>query len=156
MRILTEELIEKAVNFVRHTAESILFIPGTTWGPNWVKGRIKAPGLKKIIEFHFGVHGIWRSTWGREKDFGEIAEKKLDVLRREGVNTSVVVATKPWQLKEGEYLYAGGAVRDGICVAVSGAKSQTDEAIAEMIISTVVMLAQLETERRLKEGEEQI
>lgn len=157
MRILTEELVRRAINIVEPTALEILSRPSTIWGPTWVEGRVRAPGLEKIIKFNFeAIPGPWKPEWGEEKDFGEIAEKKLHVAEREGVNTSVVVATRPWKLEKGEYLYAGGATRHGISVAVSGAKSQTDEAIAEMVISAIVMLALLETERRLKEGQEQI
>ena len=158
MRILTEELVERAIKFVRPSVERILEAGGTTWGPKWVEGRVKAPGLENIIKFLYGITfpNTWDSDWGEVKHFGEIAEKKLCVADREGVNTSIVVATRPWNLKEGEYLYTGGATRNGISVAVSGAKSKTDEAIAEMVISTIVMLALLETERRLEEGEEQI
>lgn len=157
MRILTEELVEKAIELVRPSAEKILKDEGTTWGPKWVEGKVKVPGLEEIIKFDFGTTlRTWDPKWGEEKYFSEIAEKKLRVADREGVNTSIVVATRPWNLKEGEYLYAGGATRNGISVAVSGAKSKTDEALAEMIISAIVMLALLEAERRLKEGEEQI
>lgn len=154
--ILTKELVRRAIRLVEPAAEEILSASDMIWGPDWVDGRVKIPGLEGIISFYFGSAMGWRETWGEEKDFGEIAERKLRVVEREGVNTSIVVATKPWQLKKGEYLYAGGAVRDGICVAVSGAKSQVDEAIAEMVISAIIMLALLETERRLEEGEKQI
>lgn len=164
MRILTKELVERAVELVCPAAKEILFAEGTTWGPKWVEGRVEAPGLEEMIKFDFGEepHRFgeparkWRREWGEEIYFGEIAEAKLRVVMREGVNASLVVATKPWLLKGGEYLYAGGVYRDGIAVAVSGAKSATDEAIAEMVVSSIVMLAMLETERRQKEGKEQI
>lgn len=157
MRILTEEWVKEAIELVRPSAEKILNTVGTTWGPKWVEGRIKVSGLEEIIKFDFGTTSrTWDPKWGEEKYFGEIAEKKLRVADREGVNTSVVVATQPWNLKEGEYLYDGGATRNGITVAVSGAKSKTDEAIAEMVISAIVMLALLETGRRVEEGRERI
>ncbi len=157
MRILTTALVGVAIELVRPSAEKILNAEGTTWGPRWVEGRVRAPGLEEIIKFDFGTtFRMWDPKWGKEKYFGEIAEKKLYVADREGVNTSIVVATRPWKLKKGEYLYAGGATRDGISVAVSGAKGATDEAIAEMIISAIVMLAQLVTRRKLEEREEEI
>jgi hypothetical protein len=157
MMILTEAMVRGAIELVRSTAEVILGAIDTTWGPRWVEGRVKVPGVEKILKFDFGTTDReWNPEWGKEKYFGEIAEAKLRVVEREGVNTRIVVATRPWKLKPGEGLYSGGAVRDGICVAVSGAKGTTDEAIAEMVISVIVMLAFLETERRLQEGRKQI
>lgn len=156
MRILTEELVRRAIKIVRPAAEEILKTETAVWGPRWVEGRVMAPGVKEVAEFLFGWVDTWDPEWGERRDFGKIAEAKLRVAEREGVNTSIVVALRPWNLKEGEGLYAGGAVRDGICVAVSGAKSAADEAIAEMVISAIVMLAFLETERRIQEGEKQI
>lgn len=168
MRILTKELVEKAIELVRPVAEKILNTEGTTWGPKWVRGVVKLPGLLgplDVIGFEFGDVSIddfgdvsteWNPDWGERKNFREIAETKLETAIREDMNTSFVVATRPWQLLPGEYLYAGGATRNGISVAVSGAKGVTDEALAEMVISAIIMLALLETEKRLKEGKEQI
>jgi hypothetical protein len=157
MRIISVNLVRGAIELVRPTAEKILDTEGTTWGPKWVEGRVKAPGLEEIGTFDFGTTSrAWDPAWGEEKYFGEIAEKKLYVADREGVNTSIVVTTRPWNLKEGEYLYDGGATRNGITVAVSGAESKTDEAIAEMVISAIVMLASLETKERLEKGQEEI
>lgn len=155
MKIITEGLVKKAIELVRPAAEKILNAEDTTWGPKWVEGLIKAPGLEEELSFLFGKVTEWNPSWGAIF-FSKIVAAKLQVVKREGVNTSILVATKPWKLEEGEYLYPGGAVRDGICVAVSGAKGRTDEAIAEMVISAIVMLAFLETEKRLKEGQEQI
>lgn len=157
--IITTEMAIRAIQLIRPAVEEkILNTEGTTWGPKWVEGRMKLPGVEETIKFVFGITRaiVWNPEWGKEVSFGRIAEAKLRVVMREGVNTSVVVATRPWQLMEGEYLYAGGAVRDGICVAVSGAKSATDEAIAEMVISAIVMLALLKTEKMLKSGLAQI
>ncbi len=161
MRILTAKLIRKAVELVRPSAEEILNTEGTTWGPKWVEVIVSAPDqdiLSSAPVFHtrFGEETPWQLEWGKEKDFIRIAFAKLYVAEREGVNTSIVVATQPWKLKKGEYLYPGGATRDGISVGVSGAKGVTDEAIAEMIISAIIMLAQLEAGQRLKEGKAEI
>ena len=156
MGIITKELVKEAIELVRPTAEKILNTEGTTWGPKWVEGLIKVPGLEDEISFFLGEVTEWNSSWGKETFFNEIAAKKLQMAKREGMNTSILVAIKPWKLEKGEYLFSGGAVRDGICVAVSGAKGRTDEALAEMVISAIVMLAFLETDKRLKEEQEQI
>ena len=156
MEIITKELVRRAVEFVKPAVKKILDVEDTTWGPRWVEGLVKIPGLEERLSFTLGKITKWNPTWGETISFGRIAAAKLQVVEREGVNTSILVATKPWKLEKGEYLYSGGAVRDGICVAVSGAKGRTDEAIAEMIISAITMLAFLETEKRLKEGQEQI
>ncbi len=156
--ILTRELVGMAIDIVQPTIIEILKTNGLIWGPRWVAIRVKVPGFDKIICSEISVVSDkrWRSEWGEEKNFGEIAEKKCVVAGREGLNTSVIVATKPWLLKEGEYLYSGGAVRDGISVGISGALGIVDETIAMMIIDAIVMLTQVEAEKRIKEGKKQI
>jgi hypothetical protein len=161
MRILTAELIRKALELVRPSVEKILNTEGTTWGPKWVEVVVRASDQDSltsvpVLYTRFGKAIFWQSEWGEKKDFNKIALSKLYVAKREGVNTSIVIATQPWKLKKGEYLYPGGATRDGISVGVSGAKGVTDEAIAEIVISAIIMLAQLETGQRLKEGKAEI
>jgi len=147
----------EAINLVRPTVEKILNDKKMTWGPKWIEGFIKAPGLKYgITDFTIGKKTEWNLEWGEKVSFSEIAAAKMHVIEREGINSSQVVATKPWKLETGEFLYPGGACRDGICVAVSGARGRADEAIAEMIISAIVMLAFMEADQRLKEGKYQI
>lgn len=162
-RIITKGMVLEAIALVGPSADKILSTPGTTWGPQWVEGRVMAPGLEEVIKFDFGEPSSrlgepnpfrsWKKEWGPEIYFGEIAEMKLRATEREMDNTSLVVATNPWNLELGEFLYGGGVYRDGICVGVSGAKEKTDEAIAEMVATAIAMLALLETERRIKEGE---
>lgn len=157
-RIITPELITRALEMVMPATKEILNDPRAIWGPRWVNGEIDAPGLEKPYTFGFQVTESrkWNNEWGNKVDFAEIAHKKLAVVKRLGLSTGAVAKLMPWLLMEGEYLYAGGAWRDGICVAVSGAKSATDEAIAEMIISAIVMLSLLDAEKRLAEGKTQI
>jgi hypothetical protein len=159
VRILTEKLVERAITIVEPSAEGILrthIAGGLIWGPRWVEVRVKVPGIEKILRFHFGRTPKWDPLWGEEKDFDKIADSKLQVAEREGVATSIVVAIRPWALNEGEYLYSGGAARDGIYVAVSGAMGRTDEMIAEMIVSAIVGLVHLEADERRKDGKNQI
>jgi len=162
MRILTKELVKEAIELVRPAANKILETEGLTWGPKYVEGIVRITGLGEIIAFDFGDttpkynKKAWDPKWGEQKNFALIARAKLSVVVREGMNTSLVVATRPWKLEPGEYLYAGGATRDGISVAISGAKGWVDEALAEMVISAISMLAHLETDKRLEEGKKQI
>ena len=107
--------------------------------------------------FHFvDENAQWNPEWGIREKFDGIAFKKLCVVKREKLPTSVVVAIKPWKLQEGEYLYSGGTTRAGISVAVSGAKGRTDEALAEIVLSTVIMLLFLEADQRVKANQMQI
>ena len=67
------------------------------------------------------------------------------------MNTSVIVALYPALLEEGDFLYAGGAYRAGIGGAsASGAKAWADEAIAEIVLTNLNMLVQLEKDRRIQ------
>jgi len=159
-RIITPELVARAIELVRPAVQEILCDSQAVWGPRWVDGWVDAPGLEKAYRFGFQAmrsrSRVWNRKWGKKMDFVSVADKKLSVVKRLGVNTSAVAKLMPWLLQEGEYLYAGGAWRDGICVAVSGAKSAADEAIAEMVASAIVMLCLLDAEKRLKENKAQI
>ena len=154
MRILTQEMIAKAIELVRPSAEKILNTEGTTWGPRCVAGWIAIRDPQILLNsFTFGTTKDtqdWKPEWGEYKDFVRIADSKLQVVLREGMSTRLVIATQPWKLKAGEYLYPGGVIRGDICVAASGAKGSTDEAIAEMVLSVIIMLAQLETSKRIE------
>ena len=157
MRILTEALVEKAIELARPTALAILGEKGTTWGPKWVSGCVKGPGLSREVAFDIGeVSERWEPEWGVRVRFIDIARSKLRVVEREGTPTSVLIATEPWRLEEGEYLYEGGVTRNGICVAVSGAEGRADEAIAEVVVSVIVMLAFMDVSERVKENRWQI
>lgn len=153
--IITGELIREAIELVAPTAEAILATEGCTWGPKWVEGRVDVPKLG-LTDFRFGKKTEWDSVWGEKRDFVPIAMKKLEVVKRLCKNTSVVVATSPWLLRDGEYLYPGGVYRDGIAAAASGAVGWVDEVLAEMVVSAIIMLANLEADRRKKEGKMQI
>ena len=153
MRILTEMMVTKAIEMVRPAAETILSTAGTTWGPRWVEGWVAERDLTKRISFNFGTSSRdWNPKWGDLKDFSKIASAKLDVVWREGMSTRLVVAIQPWTLRPSEYLYSGGVIRGSICVAVSGANGATDEAIAEIVLSSIIMLAQLEADERMMRG----
>jgi len=152
--ILTEEMIERAIAMVTPSAKKILAEKETTWGPVWVE--VVVGFSSESYTYTIGKPTPWKKKWGEFKNFSIIADAKMEAAAREKVNTSVLVASQPWNLEEGEYLYSGGATRDGIAVGVSGAKGIVDEAIAEMIISAIVMFAKLETDRRIKGGENKI
>lgn len=154
--IITEELVWRAIGLATPSALEILASEGTTWGPQWVEGFVDAPGLEEPISFIFGESTSWDDDWGEFRSFSEIAITKLDVADREGLPTSVVAATMPWVLDEGEYLYAGGTTRNGITVATSGAKGRTDEGLAEILLACIIMLAMLELDQRVKAEEMQI
>ncbi len=156
MRILTEELVKRAIALTAPGAEAILNTTGTTWGLRWVAGFVMGPGLAEPIWFEFGEDERWNPEWGKPINFTEVARAKLNASRREGLPTSVIAATKPWLLRRREFLYPGGTTRDGITVAVSGAKGRTDEALAEILLSTIIMLAMLEVDRRVEKKQMEI
>ena len=154
MPILTSELVKRAIELVRPGIDAILNAEGTTWGPRWVCGTVKGP---QDITVHFTFGEFPESEpLSSKASFYNVAQTKLEATEREQLPTSVIVTTKPWLLRGGEYLYPGGTTRDGISVAVSGAKGRTDEAIAEIVLSIVIMLAYLEMEKRIKEDKMQI
>ncbi len=155
--IVTEGMVKEAIALVRPTAQMMLKTKGLTWGPKFVDGTVRVRGLR-AIGFRYGIAPeIWNEKWGEVIDFVKIANGKRRLSERGKANTSFIFAAKRWILREGDYLYpAGGVYHDGIAVGVSGAEGWVDEAIGEMIASTIIMLANLETEKRLKAGEDRI
>lgn len=57
---------------------------------------------------------------------------------------------------DGEYLYPGGVSQFGISAGASGAKGRTDEALADILVCIIMMLANLETDRRKEAKEMQV
>ena len=155
MKIITEEMVKRAISLAVPSAKAILAAEGMTWGPRWVEGFVTAPGLGEI-PFRFGEVTKWNPKWGDERDFQPIAYKKLQLAKRTGDDTSIVVSVCPWQIQEGEYLYPGGVSRFGISAGASGAKGRTDEALADILVCIIMMLANLETDRRKEAKEMQI
>jgi hypothetical protein len=157
--LITKKLIQKAIKLTRPSAIAILETEGATWGPKAVIGYIEAYGIKKRIyyDFNFDKDVEWQAGWGKPEKFSDIAEKKLDVVMKHYMNTSTIVALYPALLDEGEFLYAGGAYREGIGGAsASGAKGWADEAISEILLININMLVQLEKDRRIKEDKMEI
>jgi len=151
--ILDKSLIQKAIELVTPGAVAILNSEGTTWGPKFAHGYVYAEESGAgDVEFHFGDITVpWDSKWGEQKDFAYVAWRKLNAAWREKKSTSEVVALDPWRLREKEFLYSGGAYRYGIAVGVSGALGRTDEALAEMVLSAIIMLARIEADKRMAE-----
>ncbi|MFZ2188861.1 MAG: hypothetical protein WAV73_04835 [Candidatus Moraniibacteriota bacterium] len=152
-KIITKELIQKAIELTKPSAIAILQMEGATWGPKMVNGGVEAYGVKERVLYSF--HGEdesawWEPTWGKPKDFIHIADKKLGLVMKHQMNTSVLVALYPALLEDGDFLYSGGAYKKGIGGAsASGAKGRADETIAQILLANINMLVQLEKDRRI-------
>ena len=154
--IITKDLIDQAYKLTGPLAKAVIADPAANWGPRWVRVKVGVPGLVESFFFKFGKETGWDPKWGEKIDFKDIAIAKFRLVERERKNASEIVLLKPWLVHKGEYLYAGGAHRDGITVAVSGLHSWADEAISEIFISIIVMLARLKADNLVKQGKELI
>jgi hypothetical protein len=148
-------MIEQALELARPSIKKILQNGQLIWGPRAVHICVKVPDLGPC-DFDVKFNKLWNLKWGNWQDFVNIARKKLEVVCREKKPTSEVVATCPWLLKKGEYLYSGGAIRNEIAVSASGATGRADEAISEIVISMIIMLAHLETDERITNDKKKI
>ena len=156
--IINEEMIKKAIDLIKPTAEKILENPDFIWGPGWVAVCIIIPGYEDdVFKFEYGNAQNWQPEWKKTRqEFEQIAESKVLVASRARCNTSIVVAATPWLLRDREYLYPGGVFHNGISVGVSGAKGTTDELIAELVANSIATIAKLETESRIAKKESKI
>lgn len=149
MRIITREMVENAIKMLEASVQSIFDTPECVWGPKYVYGFVRVPGIDRDIPFEIGSTENWNIDWGKAEHFAEIAKAKLELSDRTKLNTSEVVALSPWLLEGNEYLYGGGAHYKGISVGVSGLEWQADEMIAKDLINRIVALALLETSARI-------
>lgn len=92
--IITEEMVQEAIQLARPTAEAVLQNAKCFWGPQWVRGLVRAPGLNDI-PFTFGTVVDWNPAWGENRGFEQIAQAKLEVAHRLGGNTSHIVEICP-------------------------------------------------------------
>lgn len=148
MPIITDDMVTRALSIAQPTVELLLKEPENTWGPGWVEGWIHVPRLEYNIPFAFGKITDWNPVWGEKRDFSSVALTKMRLAHRLGKDTGDIVATEPWQLQSGEFLYPGGITYRGISVGTSGAMGWVDEAISNIIMSIIVMLAKFEADRR--------
>lgn len=158
--ILAPGLVDKAINLSLPSIEAILSTQELLWGPDWVAIIIDCPGLNPSIPLVYllGEKKAWDPEWndGVELDFEKIARSKLRTTTRTGLSTREVKHLAPWLYESGEYRYFGSAVYEGICVGVSGPRSEADQAIAEIVLATIKMLAYLEDKHRDETGDTQI
>lgn len=78
-----------------------------------------------------------------EKTLG-YATAKAAVAFRTGRDTSTLRTHYPHLYREGDIIYPGGVVRDGLVVAYSGVQGEIDEMVAEWFVAAVRALARLE------------
>ena len=152
-RILTPDLLLAVIELAKPSAMAIIEMPGTTWGPKYVMGSLKFPGIDHPSGFMFGEEPTaWRPQWGDElpmDDFRKFAEHKRQLAERGQGPTSQIVVDKPWLLERGDNLYAGGTWYDGISVGVAGINSEADELIAKLVLTMLIGVARMEARNRV-------
>ena len=92
-----------------------------------------------LYEYSHGNPEHWKY------EFQKIARSKAMISWRTGLSTRVVQLTAPHLLIEGDTIYYGSVVIDGIVVAVSGFKQDIDELFAGMIALACKGLSSYET-----------
>jgi hypothetical protein len=143
-KILKDELVREAIDLALPSIPRMIKRFG--WGPegvvigvSWV-GRPLLPLLHVMEEL--GPEETWEEKW--KYNFRELVLNKLSViLRAEGRATSEDILRKPWLLEEGDCLYVGAVIQDGIAVAVSGAQEETDKAIAKIVLEEIFFLCEV-------------
>lgn len=157
-RILTEDLVREALLLAAPSIKAILRgkeKPKTS-GARWVAVAVSGPGLAQNV-WEVGDVGKWHGDPPAElPSFHGVALAKLEVALATGRPSREVVSGSPWNFKQGQYLYGGSTISDGLAVAASGAYSETDEGIAEMVLAIITMLCRLERRRMLEAGIKQI
>jgi hypothetical protein len=153
--ILTQGLVEQAIDLLRPTIREILENKDFIWGPKWVE--IVFSGLAGVyVEGTIGYKVQWDPEWGEEKDFLAVAGSKHDLSHREKMSGSEIVLLQPWRLQCGDWIYSGSVYSEGFTCGVSGAKGEVDEMIAHLIIETVKGLCILRRRTLQENGVKQL
>jgi hypothetical protein len=147
-------MIGKAINLGLPSIR--MMVAEGTWGPKGVAIVVESSLLDKpfihVME-ELGDEEDWETLYGEGKNFRTIALQKVSTARK-GLSSANVVQNEPWALKAGDSFYQGAVVRQvgdmTLVVSASGAFGQTDEAIAEFVMTLIVWQCAL-TVRALQE-----
>jgi len=136
--LLTAEMVEKAINMVSPAIMAAMD-NGTLEGHD-LHIVVMDPGLRPhdVADAHeailyqrsFGVPANWTCP------YNDFARAKPFASWRTGLPTSVICQTMPYLLKEGDTLYHGSAVLDGIVVGTSGVQEWFDEWVSYLVATT--------------------
>lgn len=139
---LGRTIFGQAVEVTNPYVRALLDIDGMTWGPRYVEVAVGLPQNDELLWATLGLVEPWQEEWGDPVDFKPIAENKLlQALRGNGPSSDLPLRA-PWHLRPGDYLAGGGVCSpDGaIAVGVSGAYGLADEAIARVLLTTILQL----------------
>lgn len=154
--VLQDSGIRGALADCEDEINAILADDEAVWGPRWVEVHMRIWGCENLFLYTFGRREQWKEEWGAPKDFMQIAAAKSHLALRSGFNTSLAVASNPLVLRQGDYLYPGGVVKDGLAVGVSGVKGETDERIAWIILLAIERRARAKVLEMVEAGQHEI
>ena len=105
--------------------------------------------------FRFEEAVLLMQNLGKAQDDGDdyagFARAKARLSWENGMDSSVVQATRPHVLRQGDTLLWGSVCLDGVVVAVAGANPWFDEAFATTIAANIRALAKQKQARALQE-----
>ena len=127
--LIDESMVREAFETVRPAIEA-MFDHGETKRPTIYLVAAIREGHRASI-----IIGEGRETWSN--DYEKIANAKLDICLRTGLDSRVVAFTQPWLLEPGDVKYGGGVNCGGVCVAASGNHWYHDQMFAEWVISAI-------------------
>ena len=143
-RFFTEAMVLKAIELAEPSIGALLNTPQAVWGPKWVAIAVNIPKIK-IIEVSWGISEEWREEWGSRDKFKEMARKKAEVAMNSRSSSDVLMAKEILaSFSVNDFHHFGGIYENNKAVAVAGAKKESNETIARIIIAIIDMLVRLE------------
>ena len=139
---LAQSIFGLAVTITDAYARALLRAEGMTWGPRHVRVAAGLPQVDELLFATLGDEEPWRDEWGDEVDLTQMAENKLLQSLRAHAPSGTLASRAPWHLRSGDYLTAGGVCSEdnAIAVGVAGAHGLANEAIAQVLLLTMVQL----------------
>lgn len=129
-----QELVDQAIEMVKPTFEALL-------GSDLVEGRkdihiVVRESSGHQFEYTFAANP--KKEW--KYPYDNIAYRKALECQRTGKPSGHILHRTPWLFEEGDTRYAGGVVKDGLVVAISGLQSHFDEMLSWMIFNAITGL----------------
>jgi hypothetical protein len=146
MGILTNELVNEAIDLALSSISSIMKITRRNYQSaekpqmhvTVIAPRIPGVPPGTIVEVRRSFGDI--DTW--PKDFEKISISKSEITYFTGHPTAIA-QTMPQYLQEGDTLYFGSVIVNGIVVGVSGWEPEIDEMLAGIIAYWIQMLCKM-------------
>ncbi len=142
MKVLTKEMLDKAVKLASPTILRILDEPEAIWGPSFVSTLATSADTDAVFVANFGQnsdHRDWETVWGTSAQCQNSAHDALMHLKQKVRELGVTTANLLPLSKTHNHIHpsATAVYRLGCMVSVCGVTDSYNEVIAEILLCLI-------------------